>query len=160
MITTMSGYVTYFISTARHDQGIRAAEWTIRFLESLKEDQGRRAYFDKIISLYYLSLAILQEGRNLPEESEKSLRTAVRMAMAFDGDPTFTLENMILLSCPENQGVYDESGATAIEGLKNSIEELGSFVSDAFRAKLSREIEAANSAEPATAVFPESMKTI
>ncbi len=153
MITTMSGYVSYYITTGRHDQGIRAAEWMIRFLESFKEDPGRRAYFDKIISLFYLSLAILQEGRDLPEESEKSLRTAVRMAAAFDSDPTFTLENMILLSCAETQSVYDETGATAIEGLKNSIEEFGSFVSDAFRAKLSREIEAASCAEPAARSF-------
>ena len=58
MITAMSGYVSYCIFTARHDQGIRAAEWTIRFLESLREDPGRHFYFDKIISLFYLSLAV------------------------------------------------------------------------------------------------------
>ena len=144
MITTLSGYVCYYISTARYDQGIRAAEWAIRFLESLKEDPGRRAYFDKIISLFYLTLAILQDGGGMPEKSEESLRTAVRMAAAFDSNPTFTLENVILLSDAEKQGVYDESGATAIDGLKNSIEEIYPFVSDAFRAKFRREMETVN----------------
>lgn len=143
MITTMAGYMSYYISTARHDQGIRAAEWTIRLLESLKEDPGRRAYMDKIISLFYLSLAILQDGKGRPEASEESLRTAVRMAAAFDGDPVFTLENMNLLNGAEKQGVYDDSGATAMDGLKSSLENLGSFVSDAFRKKLDREIETA-----------------
>ena len=143
MITTMMGYVSYYLSTARYDQGIRAAEWAIRFLESLKEDPDRHAYLDKIISLFYLTLAILQDGRELPEESEESLRTAVRTAATFDGAPIFTLENMILLSDAEEQGVYDETGATAIDGLKNSIEEIYPFVSDAFREKFSREIESA-----------------
>ncbi len=160
MITTMSGYVSYYISTARHDQGIRAAEWAIRFLESLKEDPGRRAYLDKIISLFYLSLAILQDGRGMPEKSEESLRTAVRVAAAFDSNPTFTLENVILLSDAEKQGVYDETGATATDGLKNSIEEINSFVSDAFRAKFSREMETVNDRASRHEVFPKTVKTI
>lgn len=160
MITTMSGYVFYFISTARHDQGIRAAKWAIRFLESLKEDPGRRAYLDKLISLFYLALAILQEGGKLPEESEESLRAAVRTAAAFDSDPIFTLENVILLSDAEKQGVYDETGATAIDGLKNSIEEIHPFVSDVFRAKLTREIEAVNRQAAPREAFPESVETL
>ena len=157
MVTTMSGYVIYYIVTAQYDPGIRAAEWTIRFLGSLKEDPGRHAYVDKLISLFYLTLAILQDGRGLPEESEESLRTAVRMAAAFDSSPTFTLENMILLSDAEKQGVYDETGATAIDGLKNSIDEIRPFVSDAFRAKFSREIEAVSSNVPPHEFFPETV---
>ena len=160
MITTMSGYVTYFISTARHDQGIRASEWTIRFLESFKDDPGRRAYLDKIISLFYLALAILQEGGGMPEKSEESLRTAVRMAAVFDSNPIFTLENVILLSDAEKQGVYDETGATAIDGLKNSLEDINPFVSDAFRAKFSREIENVNCHASPREAFPESVKTM
>ena len=35
-----------------------------------------------------------------------------------------------------------ETGATAAEGLKNSIGELQPFVSDAFRARLGREMDA------------------
>ena len=160
MITTMSGYVFYFISTSRHDQGICAAEWAIRFLESLKEVPGRRAYFDKIVSLFYLSLAILQDGRGMPEKSEESLHIAVRMAADFDSNPIFTLENVILLSDAEKQGVYDETGATAIDGLKNTIEEIHSFVSDAFREKLSREMETVNSHASPDEAFPEPKKTI
>ena len=66
------------------------------------------------------------------------------MAAAFDSDPVFTLENVIFLSCAETQSVYDESGATAAERLKNSIGELQPFVSDAFRARLGREMDAVN----------------
>ncbi|MBR6706799.1 MAG: hypothetical protein IKI84_08995, partial [Clostridia bacterium] len=161
MMTTMSGYVSYYIATARFDRGIRAAEWTIRFLESLKEDPARHAYLDKIVSLFYLTLSVLQEGMGLTEKSEESLRTAVRMAAAFDLDPIFTLENVILLRDAEKQGVYDETGATALDGLKNTVEDdICPYVSDAFMAKLKREIETAARNASAQGAAPGSVNTI
>ena len=143
MITTLLGYISYYISTARYDEGIRAAEWAIRFLESLKADPARPAYLDKIISLLYLDRAVLQDGKGMPEASEESLRTAVRIAAVFDGDPVSTMENVILLRNAEKQGVYDDSGPTATDGLKRSLEETSPFVSEAFRKKFDREIETA-----------------
>ena len=143
MITTMSGYTIYYLATARYDQGIRASEWTIRFLESLREDPAGRSYLNKIISLFYLSLAALQDGGGRPEEAEESLRTAFRIAADFDRDPIFTMENVILLRDAKDQGVYDETGATAMEGLASSLEEARPYVSDAFREKFRREMEAA-----------------
>ncbi len=139
LITVMSGFISYYIFTSRHEQGIRAAEWTIRFLESLKQDPDRHAYLDKITSLFYLGLAIVQDGAGLPEASEESLRTAVRMAAAFDSDPVYTLENMIFLNSTDS--VYDDSGPTAIDGLKSNLEDLHPFVPDSFTEKFEREIE-------------------
>ena len=143
MITTMSGYVSYYMTTGRYDQGIRTAEWTIRFLESLKDDPDRHAYFDKIISLFHMALAVLQDSKGMTEASEESLRAAVRIAALFDSDPVFTMENVILLSDAEKQGVYDESGATAMDGLKSPFGDLCPFGSDTFRKKLDCEIETA-----------------
>ena len=39
MITTMAGYTDYYIITGRHEEGIRATEWAVRFLESLKAEK-------------------------------------------------------------------------------------------------------------------------
>ena len=143
MVTTMAGYLDYYISTGRYEEGIRAAEWAVRFMESLKADPGKPAYVDKIIPLYYLGMAILQDNQGLPAASEDSLRTAVRIARAFDDDPVYTLENMILLINLVDTSVYDDSGPTATDGLKSSLEDIGGYVSDALREKLNREIEAA-----------------
>lgn len=144
LITTMSGYGGYYFATGRFDQGIRAAEWTIRFLGSLRDHPDQPTYFDKIISLFYLMLSVLQDNAKMPEESEKSLRTAVRLAADFDRAPVCTMENVIFLNNAEKQSVYDESGVSAIDGLKNTLDNFCPFVSDAFRTKLSREIEAVN----------------
>ena len=142
-ITTMAGYMSYYIITGKYEPGIRAAEWMIRFLESLKEDPGRHAYTDKIASLFYLDMALLRDLGGMPEASEESLRTAVRTAAAFDADPVFTLENLILLGSAASLGVYDDTGPSATDGLVTSLEDISSLVSDAFREKLDREIEAA-----------------
>ncbi len=143
MVTTMSGYMSYYILTGRHDQGIRAAEWAIRFLESLKEDPGRHAYVDKIVSMFHLSQAIIYDNGGMPEASEESLRAAVRLAVAFDADPVCTLDNIILLRDAKGTGVYDDSGSTAVGGLKSTLADYGSSVSDALRRKFDDEIEAA-----------------
>ena len=140
LVTTMAGCLSYYLSTARYDQGIRAAEWAIRLLESLKEDPDRHAYVDKLILLFYLDMAVIQDCKGMPEASAENLRTAVRIAAAFDDDPVFTLENMIFSNGLEKTGVYDDTGPTAADGLKRSLEEISPFVSDAFRKMFDREI--------------------
>ena len=148
IITTIAGYVSYYIVTARYDQGIRAAEWMIRFLESMKEDPNRHSYGDKIISLYYLALAIIYDSNGLTEASEENLHTAVRTAAVFDADPVFTLDNLVFLEKATETNVYDNSGPTATDGLKSTLEDYRSFVSDTLREKFDREIEAAKQNRP------------
>jgi transcriptional regulator with XRE-family HTH domain len=143
MVTTMAGYMSYYISTARHDQGIRTAEWTIRLLESLKQDPARIAFVDKIICLLYLDMAIIYDSKGMPERSEENLNTAIRNAAAFDRAPVFTLENILFSINSETASVYDDTGPTAMEGLKTELEETGAFVSDAFRKKFERYIATA-----------------
>ena len=138
MVTSMAGYISYYISTAKLDKGIRAAEWFIRVLDSMKEDPHRQAYADKLICLFWLDLAVLHDMAGRPAASEESLRTAVRIAEDFDSAPVFTLENMFLLQCAEKMGVYDDTGPTATDGLKSTLEECGAWVSDAFRERFSR----------------------
>ena len=140
MITTMAGYLAYYVITGKYDQGIRTAEWVIRLLESLKSDPDRRSYLDKITCLIYLDLAIIQDRKGQTEASEENLRTAVRIAGEFDSDPVFTLDNLILTEGLEKVSIYDDTGPTATGGLSNSLEEYGDCVSDAFRMKLERAI--------------------
>lgn len=140
IITTMAGYLAYYLYTGKYDQGIRAAEWVIRLMESLKSDPGGRAYLDKIICLIYLDLAVLQDGKGETAASEESLRTAVRIAREFDSSPVFTLDNLILTDGLEKVSVYDDSGPTATEGLKNTLDEIEGCMPGEFRKKLERAI--------------------
>ena len=140
MITTIAAYLAYYMSTSRPDEGAIVAEWTIMFLRSLKRNPDKHAYLDKLISLFCLDLAIMQDAKGLPEASEESLRTAVQIAEAFDADPVFTLENLIFSIRADTVSVYDDTGPTAMDGLKKNLEECSFCVSDAFREKFENEI--------------------
>ena len=138
LITTMAGYMAYYISTGSCDRGIRAAEWTIRMLDSLKRDPLCRAFTDKIITVFLLDLALLRDMKGEAESAEETLREAVRAARAFDADPVFTLENLIFSDEDAVTSVYDDTGPTALDGLRSSLKSLDPFVSDAFREMFSR----------------------
>ena len=138
MITSVSGYLYYYISVSEPDRGIRMADWAVRCLEALKEDPAAHAYVDKIISLFLLGKAILLEIKGLPEAAEETLRSAVRSAVRFDADPVYTLRNMILSGKNANTSVYDDTGPTAVDGLKSSLEELAGWLPDGFAARFEK----------------------
>ena len=102
-----------------------------------------KAYSEPKLLFHTGGIKMFLEDGKLPEESEESPRAAVRTAAAFDSDPIFTLENVILLSDAEKQGVYDETGATAMDGLNNTLEEYGDWIPDTFRKKARCVIEEA-----------------
>ena len=101
-----------------------------------KEEPERRSFLDKIISLLYLMQAILRDQDGQTERAEEDLQKAVHMARAFDDDPVYTLENVIFTEhFPKTAYFYDDSGPTAAEGLRRTLEEVGDHVSASFREK-------------------------
>ena len=97
MVSAIGGYMAYYGQTKKYDEGLRTTEWAIRLMESMKKYPDRKSFLDKVLCLYHLDLAMMQDGCGMTEASEESLRRAAEMAVAFDRDPDYTLENMILL---------------------------------------------------------------
>ena len=134
-----NGYIWYYIAMKDMVRSIQATEWLIRYLYSLKEDQEKRAYPDKIICLYHLILAALQDANGQPAEAEQSLRTAVRIAKAFDADPVYSMENILFTEIWNEPGAfYDSSGPTAVDGLRSTLDEMDIPISAAFREKFEK----------------------
>ena len=140
-ITTMCGYIYYYMETGNAARGIRAAEWAIEHLRNAKEDPEKRSFLDKIISLFYLFQALLRDRAGQTENAEADLRKAVQIARAFDEDPVFTLENVVFLEhVPKTVYVYDDSGPTALDGLRATLDEAGNLVPESFHRKFEKEI--------------------
>lgn len=134
--TVLCGYIYYFMVTGNCERGIRATEWAIEHLTRSKEDPSRNSFLDKIMSQLYLMQAILRDSCGQTEKSEEDLRRAVDMAGAFDRGPIYTLENMIFTEhLPKTWYFYDDSGPTAAEGLRSTLEEVGDLASASFRRK-------------------------
>ena len=135
--TAMWGSILYYMETGDTARGIRAAEWSIEHLTRSKEDPARRSFMDKIICLLYLLQAVLRDKDGQTQRAEEDLRRAVSMARAFDSDPVYTMENMLFTEhAPKDVYFYDNSGPTAVEGLRSTLEELGDLASASFRRRL------------------------
>ena len=136
MVSILDGYVIYYRESKNMEKGIRAAQWAIDYLRSLKDDPEKACYLDKIISYYYLIRAVGLDIIGKSREAEDSLREAVRMARKFDANPVYTLDNIIFADHAHASNVYDNGGPTAMEGLKRTMDECGGErVSEAFRQK-------------------------
>ena len=144
MVTALCGYISYFYRTAKYDEGMMTARWAIGFLESLKKAPDRQGYLDKILCLFHMDLALMQDGKGETGASEESLSKTAEMVAEFDRDPDNTLENMILQDNMEKQSIYDDAGQTAMDGMLNVLEDYGSFVSEGFKKKAKRMFEAAS----------------
>ena len=66
----------------------------------------------------------------------------MRMAKAFDADPDYSLENVIFSEQAKKATVYDDAGPTAVESLKVMMEEEKEFITEDFRKKFDREMNA------------------
>ena len=142
LTTVMTGFFLYYLKNHDPGRGLRAVRWAIENLKGIKEDPDKRSFLDKIISLYYLFLAIIQDADGRTEDSEESLHTAFRIARAFDRDPVYSLENVIFTEhFPDNLYVYDNAGPTALESLKGTLEEVEAVhpVPEAFMKAFERE---------------------
>jgi len=134
--TVMSGYLVYYLQTGDTARGIRAAEQAIDQLSKSKEDPDQRSFMDKLISLIYLLLAVIRDKAGQAEKAEEDLRLAVDMARTFDGAPVYTLENMMFTEhMPHNVYFYDDTGPTALEGLRSTMADVGDLASEAFRRR-------------------------
>ena len=134
--TIMFGYIFYYLVTGDPARGIRAAEQAIGHLNRAKEDPDRRSFVDKLISLLYLLLAVIRDKAGQPEKAEEDLLLAVSMARAFDDAPVYTLENMMFMEhMPHNVYFYDDTGPTALEGLRSTMAHVGDLASEAFRRR-------------------------
>ena len=133
---TVNGLIHYYAKKADFPRAVRAAEWFIRYLESLKEDPDRPAFPDKIICLYHLVIAVLLDADGRAADAEKELSIAVRTAKTFDRDPVFTMENILFAESIGSKGTfYDTSGPTALAGLRQTLVEIAYILSDSFREK-------------------------
>ena len=135
-VTIMCGYIRYYLEKGNAERGIRAAAWSIEHLGRIKENPEKRAYPDKIISLFYLFRALARDLAGQTESADADLRTAVQMARDFDADPVYSLENMSFMEhVPDTVYVYDDAGPTALDALRATLAEAGGLVPESFRGR-------------------------
>ena len=140
MISMFAAYIMYYLHVRDYDRGVRAIQWAMNYVESLKEHPEERGYLDKIIGVYNMSLAIMYDAAGRREASDACLETAIRMAKEFDRDPISDLKNLVFTTHIKKSSVYDDIGATAVEALRGTIDLVKDNVSDDFRQRFEEKL--------------------
>lgn len=122
-ITVMSSYVTYYRNQKNIEMCIKAAEWTLSILKSLKVEQDKLSFLDKIISVQYLILGMAHDWNGESEKGREYTRMAIKLAREFDANPCYSLENVMFTESIKGGNVYDDMGETAEKGLVKILEE-------------------------------------
>lgn len=129
-LTVSSALTMLFKEKKDFEQCIKACTWLISTFQTVKEDNDKPFFGDKFISMYYLISGLCFDNLGEIEKANEYLKIAVDKAKKFDENPCVTLVNIIFSESLENMNIYDDYGATAIDGLKKVIEDSKGFVKE------------------------------
>jgi len=121
-IRTMIAYANYYYKTKDYASSREATLWITGMLESLKIDQNKIAYVDKVLAPSYSEYANLSLLLGEADKVEPALRHAYRLAASFDATPTYKLCNIkFLVGDIKEATTYDDLGESAIALVEKQI---------------------------------------
>lgn len=123
LIRVILGYVNAYDETGDHAGAREILQWGLRVLMGLKDGE-RPCFLDKIGSALYAALA----GELLSEGDQASARQALvdarALAVRFDCAPDYRIGALKFVAEQRSAGVYDDLGATALDGIRRTIADM------------------------------------
>ena len=120
-ITVLAAFINYYNNKGEIDKCLWTSQFAIDYLNSLKLDKNKRSYLDKIISVHYMILGMAYEALNDLPKAKEYMKTAFDIAADFDEHPCHSTENMVFSDDIETSNIYDDVGASAMEGLERIV---------------------------------------
>ena len=120
IIRTVIGYVNVFFERKDYDSAQAILLWAIDILSGLK-DAGKSSFFDKVSAVLYVGLAYAQIKTGSRDAAYRSLCRARETAKEFDSAPSYDVNAVRFVSHGDLTSAHDTLGATAMEGVQNSI---------------------------------------
>ena len=122
LIQIVMGYANVYLIPGEYAQAQALLEWGVRVFEGLKDGE-RPCFLDKINGALLVCLAYAQLGLNEEGAARQSLRRARGLAEAFDARPDYRA-GALRFVLDEPAGVYDDLGATAMEGVQKMVRDM------------------------------------
>ena len=122
LIQIVMGYANVYLVPGEYAQAQALLEWGVRVFEGLKDGE-RPCFLDKINGALLVCLAYAQLGLNEEGAARQSLRRARALAAAFDARPDYRA-GALRFVLDEPAGVYDDLGATAMEGVQKMVRDM------------------------------------
>ena len=116
------GYVNAYIKTKRYQEALDILDWLIASYAGLVEP-GRMSFLikDAAVLMSVCAYVLVMMGRR--DEARAYLRRAKRDAQQFDAAPDHRVSSMRFFDSSEPVAVYDDLGATAMQGIERMIKE-------------------------------------
>ena len=142
MINVLLAMITYYANEKKPQEGLRAVEKAVDYLNLIKKNREEIAFVDKYVASAMLLSAALHDELGEWDEAKADILRSIERAEAFDKAPCFNVKNIIFVDNVEDGCIYDSLGLTAKQGLISMIEEfhLKESVSDRFLEFFRKEI--------------------
>ena len=122
LIQIVMGYANVYLVPGEYAQAQALLEWGVRVFEGLKDGETP-CFLDKINGALLVCLAYAQLGLNEEGAARQSLRHARALAAAFDARPDYRAGALRFVQ-DKLAGVYDDLGATAMEGVQKMVRDM------------------------------------
>lgn len=120
LVRIATGYMNVYFKREDFAAGEAFLRVTLDFCSSLKEP-GKTSFPDKSCAGLYVCLAFAQYRQDKYEEARRSLRTAKRLAEAFDRRPDYAADSIRFVHTSERHTTFDSMGETAMEGVLHAV---------------------------------------
>ena len=129
------GYFNVYFKKREFDNAADILQTALDFFNRMKK-QNTNCFLDKTTICLYVCLAMVQIEIENVDAAQKSLRRAKEAAEKFDRMPNYSADSIRFVSFSERRTAFDTFGATAHDGILNSIREFESQTLSALWEKI------------------------
>lgn len=120
IIRTVFGYINVFFQKKDYASAKAVLNFGLALSNGLRRD-GETNFTDKTSGMLYACLAYSELMAGNAVGAEKALLQAKLTAERFDANPNYSAAAIRFVSCDESASAYDDIGATAAEGVRNTV---------------------------------------
>ena len=119
----MVGYLNVYYKQRDFAAAQAVTQWGLATLGGLR-DGDKPCFLDKINASLLACLAAAQKNCGETDAARVSLRQAQALAAQFDAAPDYRGDALRFVSGGEPAGIYDDLGATAMDGVRKLVRDL------------------------------------
>ena len=123
LVNIVVGYLNVYYKQQDFAATKAIIRWGLDTFGGLK-DADKPCFLDKVNASMLVCLAGAQKNSGEPDAAAASLRQARALAAQFDAAPDYRGDALRFVSGGEPAGIYDDLGATAMDGVRKTVRDL------------------------------------
>ena len=122
IVDTMHSFSNYYEAIKEYDNGIQALKWLINILDSLKIDEKKITFFDKVKVASFSKISVLYYLNKDLKNAKDNLYKAYYLALKFDETPNYNSTNIKYVIEKSDDIYIDGLATTALDAIYKQID--------------------------------------